>query len=120
MTISISTGCCFDLKLTQLESINFLEKYSSLIDGVELLFATPKELMEFEFDKKSLDFLKSKQFVTIHMPFDEVEYKNDEVTKELIKKAEKLASEIKINYILFHPNTVTDFDSLKSTTPIVI
>lgn len=120
MPISISIGCCFDLKLSRNESINFLEKYSSLIDGVELLFATPKELLEFEFDSKSLNFLKSKKFNSIHMPFNEIEYKKDELTKELIKKAEKLASEIKINYILFHPNTVTDFDSLKSTTPIVI
>ncbi len=120
MTISISTGCCFDLKLTQLESINFLEKYSSLIDGVELLFATPKELMEFELDTKSKNFLKSKEFVTIHMPFDEVEYKNNKTTEELIEKAENLSKEIKINYILFHPNKVTNFDSLKSTIPIVI
>ena len=120
MTISISTGCCFDLKLTRLESIHFLEKYSSLIDGVELLFATPKELIEFELDAKSKNFLKSKQFVTIHMPFDEVEYKNDKTTEELIEKTENLSKEIKINYILFHPNKVTNFDSLKSTIPIVI
>lgn len=81
MSISISTGCCFDLKLNRLESIHFLETYKNQIDGIELMFASPK-YFEFILDKKSLDFLKSLKFVSIHMPFLDIIYDNNKETKK--------------------------------------
>ena len=32
------------------------------IEGIELLFATPKDLMDFEFEQKDLGFIKSLKF----------------------------------------------------------
>lgn len=120
MTISISIGCCFDLKLNKIESIHFLEKYSNLIDGVELIFATPKELIEFELDKKSATFLKSKKFITIHMPLKEIIYKKNSETKKLLKKATNLAKKVNAQYLLFHPIIVSDFSALQSPIQICI
>ena len=120
MVVAISTGCCFDLKLNTLQSIHFLEKYASLIDGVELLLGTPKELLEFEPDESAKSFLKSLKFVSIHMPFDEIIYKDDAKTKALLDKATELAKLINAKYLVFHPSIVEDFGSLKAPVQICI
>ena len=118
--ISISTGSCFDLDLNTLESIQFLEKYSDQISGVEIVFATQKELFAFEFDEKALIFLKNCEFVSIHMPFIQVVYDNNLETKQIMVKGVSLAKQINAQYLVFHPSTVTDFNALKASVPICV
>lgn len=110
MVIAISLGSCYDLKLSYPEAIKFIHNYG--VDGIELVFATPKILLEFEFDKESLEIVNSKKFKSIHMPFHEVEYKNDLETKKLIKKGSEIASQINANYLVFHPSNIKDFSVL--------
>ncbi|MDD3159977.1 MAG: hypothetical protein PHQ98_03350 [Candidatus ainarchaeum sp.] len=110
MVIAISTGSCFDLKLSFQDRIRFIQKFS--VDGIELLFASPKDLLEFEFDKDTFEFVNSLKFKSIHMPFNDIEYKDDELTKKVIDKATKLSIQIKIDYLVFHPNNVKDYSVL--------
>lgn len=112
MVVAISTGCCYDLKLNKLESIHFLEKYP--IDGVELMFAQPKDLLDFELDQKALTFLKKLEFVSIHMPIENVIYCNNKETQELLLKAVNLAKQFNAQYLVFHPNVIKDFDLIKN------
>lgn len=114
MVVAISTGCCHDLKLNRLESIHFLEKYP--IDGVELLFACPEELINFELDEKALNFIKHCKFVSIHMPFENVTYDKNQETQRLLGKAITLAKQINAQYLVFHPLTIKDFDSIQSNS----
>ncbi|MFA5358076.1 MAG: TIM barrel protein [archaeon] len=114
MVVAISTGCCYDLKLSKLESVHFLEKYP--IDGVELLFATPEQLTGFELDEKALSFLKRLEFVSIHMPFENINYNKNQETQQLISKANSIAKQVNAQYLVFHPNTVKDFDSIKNNS----
>ena len=114
MVITISTGCCCDLKFNTLESIHFLEKYP--IDGVELLFATPEQLSSFELDEKALSFLKRLEFVSIHMPFESIIYAENQETRQVLTKAVILAKQVNAQYLVFHPNTVKEFNSIKSTS----
>lgn len=86
MPVCISTGCCVDLGLDRLGSIYFLEKYWEKIDGVELVFAFPSEALEFEFDKKAIVFLQSLEHNSIHAPFKEVAYENNDKQKGCWKK----------------------------------
>lgn len=118
MSVTISTGCCYDLKLNKPESIHFLEKYS--IDGVELLFATPEQLHNFILDEQSLNFLKSLEFVSIHLPFENITYSDNQETKLLIEKANQLAKEVNAKYLLFHPQTIQDFTSIQAKVPVCI
>ena len=120
MVIAISTGSCYDLGLNPLESIHFLEKYKHLIQGIEVALATPQEFKEFKPDNKALEFLKSLDFVSIHLPFQEVRYANNKETQELLTKAEALAKQINAQHLIIHPNTVDDFNSLKTSIPICI
>jgi endonuclease IV len=107
MVVGISVGSYYDLKLSYSDSIKFIKNYP--VDGIELLFATPKNLLDFEFEKEDLEFINSLKFKSIHMPFYEVEYKKDESTKLLIEKASLVASQINADYLVFHPNNVKDY-----------
>lgn len=110
MVIVISTGSCYDLKLSYPKAIKFISSYG--VDGIELVFATPKDLLDFEFDKTSLEIINSMKFKSIHMPFYEVEYANNLGTTKLIKKASKLATQTNASYLVFHPNTIKDYSVL--------
>jgi len=112
MVVAISTGCCHDLKLGRLESIHFLEKYP--VDGLELLFAYPEELISFDLDKRALSHLKKLKFVSIHMPFENIVYSNNPETRQLLEKATVLAKQINSQHLVFHPQTISDFNSLKN------
>jgi len=110
--LSISTGCRPDLNVNVLESIHFLEHFSDYIDGVELLFARPEHLLEFEFDKRALEFIQQLKISSLHMPFIGVEYKDNTVTNKLLEKARRIDDKIGIQYFVFHPNNVKDFKVL--------
>jgi endonuclease IV len=112
MVIAISVGSCYDLKLERNDTIRFIQKYSDKINGIELLFATPKELLAFEFDKDTLNFVRSLDFVSIHMPVIDAEYKNDSETKKVIAKATAIYKSVKAEYLVFHPNTIKDYSIL--------
>lgn len=42
MVVALSTGSCYDLGFNQHQAIEFVKNYSSL-NGIELVFANPKE-----------------------------------------------------------------------------
>lgn len=112
MVVGISVGACHDLGLDRLEAIKFIQRYSSKIDCIELLFASPKELMDFEFDEDTLDFVNSLKFKSIHMPVEEAKYDNNLKTKKVVKKATKIVEQINADYLVFHPNTIKDYSVL--------
>jgi hypothetical protein len=112
MVVAISTGSCYDLKLTKNDAIRFIQKYSNKINGIELLFATPKELLEFEFERDMLIFVQSLDFVSIHMPIICVNYKNDLETKEIIDKATEIYDLVNAKYLVFHPSLIMNYSVL--------
>ncbi|MFA6268890.1 MAG: TIM barrel protein [archaeon] len=119
MVVAISTGCCHDLKLNRLESIHFLEKYP--IDGVELLFAFPEELLNFELDLRALSFLSGLKFVSIHTPFENIIYSNTQETRKVLASAVALAKQVNAKYLVFHPQIVEDFNLISNLSiPVCI
>ena len=111
MVVVISIGACFDLKLNYSQAINFVKGFSG-VEGIELLFATPKDLFDFEFEKEDLDFVNSLKFKSIHMPFHEIEYANNLNTKNIIEKGSLIASQISADYLVFHPSKIKDYSVL--------
>jgi len=114
MVIAISIGTCFDLHLNYSQAINFVKGFSGA-EGIELLFATPKDLFDFEFEKEDLDFVNSLKFKSIHMPFHEIEYANNLNTKNIIEKGSLIASQISADYLVFHPSTIKDYSILDNS-----
>ena len=110
MIIAISVGACYDLKLSYSEAIRFIQKQN--VNGIELLFATLKDLLDFDFEKDCLEFIQSLKFKSIHMPFHEIEYTNNLVTKKVIEKGSRIARKINADYLVFHPSTIKDYSVL--------
>ena len=113
MIVAISVGACYDLRLSYSEAIKFIQHYS--VDGIELLFAAPKDLMDFEFEEENLDYVKSLKFKSIHMPVRDAIYEDSLITKKVIDKATVIANQINADYLVFHPNTITDYSILDWT-----
>ena len=114
MVVAISVGCCYDLGLNRLESIHYLAQFKEQINGIELLFALPGELLDFELPKQDLLFLQSMDFVSIHMPLKEVEYASNAETNNLLQKALDLGKKVNAKYLLFHPHQIRDFELLEN------
>ncbi len=114
MPVCISSGCCLDLGLNVLQSVHFLENYRGQIDGVELVFAYPNELLELEFDDKAFGFLGSLRYNSIHMPFKEVSYENDKETRRLIEKAGIICKDVKCVNAVFHPQCIQNYELIES------
>jgi hypothetical protein len=84
MVVGISIGACYDLKLSYGEAIRFIQNHG--VDGIKLVFATPKDLLNFDFGKEELSIVNSFKFKSIHMPFYEIIYENNLRIKKLIEK----------------------------------
>ena len=107
MVVAISIGSCYDLKMNYSEAINFIKKLD--VKGIELTFATPKELFGFNFNEEQIEYINSLDFKSIHMPFHEIEYSNNKEAKMVIEKGSELAEKIQVDYLLYHPNTIEDY-----------
>ncbi|MFA5763991.1 MAG: hypothetical protein WC915_04215 [archaeon] len=112
MVVAISAGACRDLKLNRADSIRFIQKYSNLIDGIEIGFGSWEEALNYTFEEDTLKFVKSLKFKSIHMPVSNDKYDNNIATKKVLSKVSEIAKEINANHLVFHPNTIKDYSIL--------
>lgn len=106
--LGFSTGVFYPEKNNLTEALEDLLSFDTNL--VEVNFATPSEL--FSFSDKDLELVKQFKTVTIHAPFKDIKYKQKDV--KVLNKLKELADIINPKYILFHPDTVTDFEFLYS------
>ena len=107
--VCVSTGGFHKLEIYGAQAVREMEKYVGLIDGIEIALATPKELFDFELDKKSLDILTKLKFNSVHMPFKDITYSDSKETEKLLEKASWLCKQIKSSNSVFHPNSIADY-----------
>jgi len=80
-----------------------------------------QELEEFELDKKTIKFLNTLQFNTLHAPVIDLDYSRNHETREIMQKIRKINSQVTLQQITFHPNHVSDFSVLaKQGFPVCI
>jgi hypothetical protein len=70
--ICISTGCLYKLLEDRNEMVKELRKFSPA--GIELSFAYPEYLLNFDLDKDNLEYLRSLKFNSIHAPWENITY----------------------------------------------
>lgn len=94
-----------------------IKLYSSLgADAIELGFATPKELFQFNPSKEAIDAVKKIGHVSIHAPWKKIRYNTDSTSGEVIAALSRLCGKMPINGIVVHPDTVEDFTVLEKTS----
>lgn len=70
--------------------------------GGELTFAKPKEFLSFEPSEKSKQYLRSLNYLSLHLPFRH-KFGDDEVTKKIVEKALYIKNDLGIsNFVLHH------------------
>ncbi len=113
MTISLSTGsirfgCDNRNKLTEFIEDNF----GKSINGIELCFILKNDFDEFELTEKSISFLNSLQFNTLHAPVKGVRYGKNNGSKEVLEKILAINKLIDLKQVVLHPHGVDDFSVL--------
>ena len=114
MTLCLSTGSVWKAvgNRCRIEGVHLVEKlFSGLVDGVELCFIDAEGFEEFEFDEKSIKFLKGMEFNSLHAPI--IEYGKNRQTEKILEKIDRLGQAIGLEHVTFHPNQVKDFSALK-------
>lgn len=98
--ICISTGLVYKLNEGMNKKIAMLRDFS--IDGMELCFADADDLLNFSINEANLKYLQSFKFNSIHAPWKNIDYGNNNKCKKTLIVIEKLYKEINAINVSFH------------------
>lgn len=98
--ICISTGFVYKFSEDMNEKIIMLKDFSS--EGMELCFADADDLLNFSINKENLKCLQSLKFNSIHAPWMNIDYGENEKCKNTLIIVEKLYKQIRARNVNFH------------------
>ena len=104
--ICISTGFLYRLTNDRNTMISRIRKFSP--EGIELSFAYPQYLFDFIINKENLDYLQSLKFNSIHVPWKEITYGNNQESKNVLEFIEKLYKQINAKNVVFHKEQIEE------------
>lgn len=108
---SISTGFVYKFFNERNEMISKLSEYRP--EGIELSFADPQFLFDFKITSSNLDYLRNLKYVSIHAPWKNVVYGNNEECYKILEQIEKLYIKIGAKNITVHVSEIDDFNVFK-------
>lgn len=109
--ICISTGFLYRLMNNRNKMIIKIREF--LPDGIELSFAYPEYLFNFVINKENLKYLQSLKFNSIHAPWKEITYGNNQKSKDILEVIEKLYKQIAARNVVFHKEQLDDINVIK-------
>ncbi len=111
--IGFTTGSLYRSEIPFDERIKL---YHSLgADAIELSFATPKQLFEYNISEEAKSNIEKFASVSIHAPWKEVRYDSGAETQAIINKLRALYNQLSIEGLVLHPNTIDDFEVLNQS-----
>jgi len=110
--VGFSTGCLYRSEMP-FEKIIMLYQ-SSGADAIELSFATPEKLLEYQLPEEAIKCAKNFEYVTIHAPWKEVRY-GSKNSDEIVEKLRFLCDKLPVDGIVLHPDTIDDFKRLNES-----
>ncbi len=106
--ICISTGCVYQLSEDRNVLIDILRPLS--LAGVELSFSHPREhLLNFQISEASLEYLRGLEFNSIHAPWREIVYGQNQISEQVLAKMVELYEQINARNIVFHQEQIEDY-----------
>lgn len=112
--ICISTGFLYRLTNDRNEMINKIREF--LPYGIELSFAYPQYLFDFVINKENLDYLQSLKFNSIHAPWQEITYGDNQESKNVLEVIEKLYKQISAKNVVFHKEQIENINIITNYT----
>jgi len=111
--ICISTGCVYKFAEDRNVLIDILRPLAPV--GVELSFSHPQEhLMDFQISEASLLYLRGLEFNSIHAPWREIVYGQNQTSESVLEKIVELYKQINARNIVFHQEQIEDYNSIVS------
>lgn len=108
--ISISTGLVYKFTNDRNRMIEMLRKFSP--DGIEISFADPDYLFQFNISDENVEYLKTLPYVTIHAPWKNIRYSDNPVCVKTLKAIEALYNKIDAKNVTIHSLEVYDYEVL--------
>jgi hypothetical protein len=105
--ISISTGCIH--KFSDDRNILIEELKNMPVQGIELSFAHPNYLLDFNINKDNLEYLQGLRYNSIHAPWIDIKYGNNDVSKKVLVAIENIFKLIKAQCVVFHEEQIEDY-----------
>lgn len=117
--VGFSTGSLHQIGMPFDERIRL---YLSLgAEAIELGFATPSTLLEYQLSNQSISDIKEFRSVSVHAPWKGLRYGSDNSTRKVVDKLRRLCDDLPITGLVLHPDTIDDFDMLnKSGLPFLL
>lgn len=115
--ICISTGCVYRLFKDRNESIKLLRQFSPA--GIEVSFAYPRYLFDFEIEEDNLKYLKSLKFNSIHAPWKDFIYEDNEDSRKILKIISRLYKDINARNVVFHKDSIKDYNFIANNEFVV-
>lgn len=113
--ICISTGCVYELSDDRNDLIEKIRQFSPIgIMGIELSFAYPEYLLNFDIDNNNLEYLQGLEFNSIHAPRENITYGENKTSKEILQKISELYKQINARNVVFHEEQIEDYNSIIS------
>ncbi|MFA7243924.1 MAG: hypothetical protein WC080_01370 [Patescibacteria group bacterium] len=110
--ISISTGLVYKFTDKRNEMIRMLREFSP--DGIELSFADSTYLFDFKISEENVDYLRSLPYTTIHAPWIDIRYANNDKSKKVLDLIEKLYRKTGAKNVTIEPREIDDYSILGS------
>jgi len=112
-SVGFTTGCLYRSNIAFDERIKLYSSFGA--DTIELGFATPNQLFEFQLTEDSIRDLKKYETVSIHAPWKEIRYDSSSNTENIIDKLKFLYDELSISGLVLHPDTIDNFEILEQS-----
>lgn len=108
--IGFTTGSLYRSEIPFDEVIKLY--YSLGADAIELSFATPNQLFDYQLSEQSAEDIKKFTSISIHAPWKEVRYDDNPNTNRIIEKLRLLCNKFPVRGIVLHPNIIDNFEML--------
>ncbi len=118
--VGFSTGCLYQSSLPLVDKLKAYLRAGSTV--LELSFARPNDLLEFEMTEPIASKLRKFSKITIHAPWIDVKYfDGSNLTRKMIDKIIRLSDLFFVSGIVVHPDVVLNFAALEMVPlPILI
>jgi len=115
MQIGISTGVCFPFLKGKLQQVKLLSEFREMVDGLEIIFPRPLDLVNFNPKGRARALAKQFGFVTIHYPFPKHVRLSALPEKRLLAKLGAIDRELPIKHVVLHPGSAKSWKPFKES-----
>ena len=113
MPIGISTGSCRHGVAGREKQVKLISSFEKEIDGIEVIFATPYELVNFNLHGRIAAELKKFSFVSIHYPFPRSVQASKINESRITAKLKAIDKVIGLKHVVVHPASMKNWRNFK-------